>query len=258
MILLISIFGGMLLTVLLYGAGRMLKLSNFWAAVLAAGLPTLAYLGYAVGRWPGLDVVTLHVVAYPTVAVLLFQMYVKKPGQDLHVHWVPKLLIAFFVTITVLYGGFVYIAGNGLPPALAQLLLPNAKGKILHTGFAGSIQHGEEAAKSIAHQRNIEARLARLGWNVEISGLDGLTPGRSDEIRLLLRRTDGGAVAGRQARLGFARPGEPGVSDVVMQEVSAGDYRVQSMLPGTGKWLAVVSFDADGKRLNLEREVGQP
>ena len=36
--LLISIFGGMLLTVLLYAAGRRLRLSNFWAAAERAAV----------------------------------------------------------------------------------------------------------------------------------------------------------------------------------------------------------------------------
>ena len=254
--LLISIFGGMLLTVLLYGAARLVKLSNFWAAVAAAGLPSAAYLFYAVANWPGLDVVTLHVVTYPTVSVLLFQLYENKPGKDLHVHWVPKLLIGFFVVITVVLGGFVYIAGHGLPPALAERLLPDAKGKTLHTGFAGVIEHGEEAAKSIAQQRNIDARLAKLGWNVEVSGLDALSRERSSEIRVLLRKADGGGVTGRQLRFGLSRPGQPAPAGQLMQEAGSGDYRTSIALPAAGAWLATISFAADGKRIVLEHAVG--
>jgi hypothetical protein len=254
--LLISIFGGMLLTVLLYGAARLIKLSNFWAAVAAAGLPSAAYLLYAVANWPGLDVVTLHVIAYPTVSVLLFQLYENKPGKDLHVHWVPRLLIAFFVVITVVLGGFVYVAGHGLPPALAERLLPNAKGKSLHTGFAGVVEHGEEAAKSIAQHRNIEARLAKLGWNVEVTGLDALSRERSSEIKVLLRKADGRGVSGQHLLFGLSRPGQPAPAGQAMEEVGSGDYRTSIELPAAGAWLAMISISDGGKRIVLEHAVG--
>lgn len=254
--LLISIFGGMLLTALLYWAARFIKLSNFWSSVAAAGLPVFAYLIYAANRWPGLDVVTLHLVTYPTISVLLFQMYEKKPGSELTVHWVPKLLIAFFVVITVVLGGFVYIAGHGLPPALAQWVLPDAKGKTLHTGFAGVLEHGEEAAKSIAHQRNIDARLAKLGWTVEVTGLNDLVPARASEVKVQLRRNDGQGVIGQQLRLALIRPGDPAGSGVLMQEVEPGDYRVSLAMPAGGAWLAQLSLMADGKRITLEHAVG--
>lgn len=254
--LLISIFGGMLLTALLYWAGRSVKLSNFWSAVAAAGIPVFAYLIYAVSRWPGLDVVTLHLVTYPTISVLLFQMNEKKPGRDDGVHWVPKLLIAFFLVITTVLGGFVYIAGHGLPPAMAQWLLPNAQGKTLHTGFAGVLEHGEEAAKSIAHQRNIDARLAKLGWNVEVTGLNDLVPVHPGEVRVQLRQSDGQGVAGQQLRLALIRPGDPAGAGVVMKEVEPGDYRVSLALPAGGAWLAQLSLNADGKRITLEHTVG--
>ena len=254
--LLISIFGGMLLTALLYWGARFIKLSNFWSAVAAAGLPVFAYLIYAVSRWPGLDVVTLHLVTYPTISVLLFQMYEKKPGSDPGVHWVPKLLIAFFVVITIVLGGFVYIAGHGLPPALAQWLLPNAKGKTLHTGFAGVLEHGEEAAKSIAHRRNIDARLAKMGWKVDVTGLNDLAPGRPGEVRVQLHQSDGRGVVGQQLMLALIRPGDPAGNGLVMQEVEPGDYRVSLALPAGGAWLAQLSLIADGKRITLEHAVG--
>jgi hypothetical protein len=254
--LLISIFGGMLLTVILYAAARFIRLSNFWAAVAAAGLPSAAYLFYAFVNWPGLDVVTLHVVTFPTVSVLLFQLYESKPGTDIHVHWVPKLLIGFFVILTAVLGSFVYIAGNGLPPVLAELLLPNARGKTLHTGFAGVIEHGEEAAKSIAQQRNIEARLARLGWNVEVAGLEALNTERNSEVRLLLRQADGAGVSGQHLFFALTRPGQSAPAGQPMRESGSGDYRAQAVLPSQGAWVAVINFDAGGKRIVLEHAVG--
>lgn len=255
--LLISIFGGMLLTALLYGGARLAKLSNFWAAVVAAGLPSAAYVAYAFSRWPGLDVVTMHVVAYPTVSLLCYMLYENKPGSERHVHWVPKLLIGFFVVLTVVLGGFVYIAGHGLPPTLAERLLPNAKGKTLYTGFAGTVEHGKDAAKSIAQQRNIEARLAKLGWNVEVVGLDALGTVHGSEISVLLRNADGSGVSGRQVRFALSRPGQAVPAGQPMDEVGSGDYRASTVLPAAGVWLATISIAAKGKDIVLEHAVGR-
>lgn len=256
MSLLITIFGGMLLTVLLYAAGRSLRLSNFWSAVAAAGVPTFVYMAYAAMTGPGLDTITMHVIAYPTVAVMLFLLYGEKAGYGGRGHWAPKLLVAFFVTITILYGGFVYVAKQGLPPGLAALVLPNASKNKVHTGFAGVVAHGEDAAKSIAQHRNMEEKLARLGWHVEVVGLDALRPEHANEVQVLVRNQQGALVQGAQVNLALGRPGQK--ADEVIALVASGDsgYHGMTALPGEGAWLAVISLESQGERVELQRIVG--
>jgi len=254
--LFVSIFGGMLLTVIVFGVVRHFKLSNFWAAVIAAGLPSFAYMAYALVNWPGLDVLTMHVVAYPTVALLLFQVGGAKDGPYQKVHWVPKLIIGFFVIITIILGGLVYIAGKGVSPSIAQWLLPNIEGKTVHTGFAGVVAHGEEASKSIAHHRNMENKLAKLGWSVEVTGLDALRPGRADLVRVSISGKDGGAIAGVRVRLGLGRPGQPPERVQELPGTSDGSHRANISLPAAGAWLATLILEGRGERIVLERVVG--
>lgn len=255
--LLITVFGGMLLTALLYAVGRLFRLTNFWAAVTAAGLPSVAYLFYAFAQWPGLDVVTMHVVAYPTVSLLFYLLYERKPGKDLDLHWAPKLLIGFFVTLTMLLGCFVYVAVNGLPMALTQRLLPNARGKIVHTGFSGIVEHGEEAANGIAQHREIGLRLAKLGWSVEVSGLDALNNGRSEEVKVLLSKA-GAGVGGQRLSFALSRPGQRAQSGQDMREVGPGDYRSSVLLPASGgTWVALITIEAKGGPIFLEHDFGQ-
>jgi hypothetical protein len=258
MSLLVTIFGGMLLTALLYGVASRTRLSNFWSAVLAAGLPSVAYLVYAFAHWPGLDVVTMHVVAFPTVSLLLYLLYEGKPGESKKIHWVPKLLIAFFVVLTALLGCFVYIAVNGLPPAVTAIVLPNAKGKIVHTGFAGVVEHGEEAANGISVHRDIEARLAKLGWHVEVDGLQALSSTRVSEIKVLLRGADGHGVAGQKLAFALYRPGQHPPAGKTMREMADGDYRTNVELPDAGFWTTAIEIDAAGKRITLEHSIGTP
>jgi nitrogen fixation protein FixH len=252
----LSIFGGMTLTALLYGAGRSLRLSNFWSSVLACGLPTLAYLGYAFVTWPGLDVVTLHVVAYPTVAVLLYQLYGVKANHAQSLHWAPKLMIAFFLGLTLVFGTLVYIAGEGLPPALAQLLLPNAKGKNLHTGFAGVVAHkGDDAAKGLGAYLRNEQKLRELGWRVEIDGLSGLKSGVNNNVTVRIADPQGKGVDQASVSVALARPGDKPGAAVHLNSISDGAYHAQ-LTPGqAGTWVVFLTLVGAGKTVNLEHTV---
>lgn len=254
--LLVTIFGGMLLTVVLYVLGRGLRLSNFWAAVVAAGLPSFMYLAYAMVTGPGLDTITMHVIAYPTVAVMLALLYGEKAKTAGAGHWAPRLLVAFFVVITVLYGGFVYVARQGLPPGLAAVLLPNAGNGKVHTGFAGVVAHGEDAAKSIGHHRNMQNKLARLGWQVEVFGLDALRPGHANEVRVLVRDRAGALVLGIRVSLALGRPGQAPVETVALEPKGEAGYLALMGLPGEGAWLAALSLEAKGERVELQRIIG--
>jgi hypothetical protein len=256
MSLLLTIFGGMLLTVLLYALGRGLRLSNFWSAVAAAGVPSFIYLAYALVSRPGLDTITMHVIAYPTVAVMLFLLYGEKNSSAGAGHWAPRLLIGFFAAITVLYGGFVYVAKQGLPPGLAALLLPNAADNRVHTGFAGVVAHGEEAAKSITQHRNMEEKLARLGWRVEVVGLDALRPDHANEVRVLVRDGQGALVPGIRAQLALGRPGQPPQEVILLESAGEAGYRALTALPGEGTWLAAIGLESQGERVELQRVVG--
>jgi nitrogen fixation protein FixH len=251
--LLVSIFGGMLLTAVLYGAGRRARLSNFWSAVVAAGLPSFAYLLYAGARWPGLDVVTLHVVTYPTVAVLLSQLYGAKADHARSLHWAPKLMIVFFVCLSVVYGGLVYVAGNGLPPALARLLLPNVADKNIHTGFAGVVEHHREAAKVIGQHQKMEARLARLGWAVEATGLSSAVAGQAVPVVVRLRDGSGAGVEGVEVSVALTRPGQQGQGEVLpLIPIRAGDYQGQLPALAAGSWVARIGLRYRGEMIVLE------
>lgn len=252
----ISIFGGMALTALLYGAGRQFRLSNFWSAVLACGLPTVTYLGYAFATWPGLDVVTLHVVAYPTVAVLLYQLYGTKANHAQNLHWAPKLMIAFFLGLTLIFGSLVYIAGEGLPPALAQILLPNAKGKNLHTGFAGVVAHkGEDAAKGLGSYLRNEQKLKDLGWRVDVVGLAALKVGGDNDVSLRIADAQDRGVDQAVVQVALARPGDKPGPGLSMNGLGDGRYHVRVAAAQAGTWVVFLTLAGSGETVRLEHTV---
>jgi nitrogen fixation protein FixH len=237
MTLLIGIFGGMLLAALVYGLGRLAGLSNFWAAVAAATLPTFIYLAYAAATRPGLDVITLHVIAFPTVAILLSQLYGAKADHGRTLHWAPKLMVLFFLAISVIFGGFVYIAVQGLPPGLARLLLPDTGGKNVHTGFAGVVEHAQGAAKAIGQHLAMDHRLAQLGWQVEVSGLAGLRAGQPGTLSVRVSGADGQAVDGMRVTVRLNRPGQQQGIELVADGGTGGHHAGIPPLEA-GTWVA--------------------
>jgi len=253
--LLTTIFGGMILTAVLYGLGRLGRLSNFWAAVMSALVPSLAYLAYASLTWPGLDTITMHIVAYPTVSVLLSQLYSAKADHSRTLHWAPKLMVGFFVFLSLVYGALAYIAGNGLPPAIAQWWLPNIEGKVVHTGFAGVVEHHQEAAKVIGHQQKIGLKLARLGWSVEVDGLENPRAGVAFPLTLVVTDTDGRGVEGVDAVLNLARIGQVDGQDVLLSRTAAGSFAGQGPALEPGNWMARVRLRQAGESLELEHEI---
>lgn len=253
--LFVTIFGGMLLTAIMYGLGRLARLSNFWSAVIAGALPTVAYLIYAVVSQPGLDVITIHVVAYPTVAVLFGLLYGSKADHSANMHWIPKLIVLFFVGLTVLMGAFVYIARQGIPPNLAQLLLPDAKGKILHTGFAGVVEHSQEAANSISTHLDMQSKLTKLGWRLVVTGLSDLRDGVESPVEVLINDSETRPVENVKVALELSRPGQRGEVEL---NLTGGLGGYHATLPGLqrGHWVAHIKLTrASGDTIDLEHDV---
>ncbi len=257
--LLYTLFGGMILTALLYGLGRWLRLSNFWAAVLGCGIPTVLYLVMAIGAWPGLDVVTMHVVAYPTVAVLLFQLYGAKADHAKTLHWAPKLMIGFFLSISVLFGFLIYVSSQGLPPALAHYLLPNTQGKTIHTGFAGVVAHRQsDTAKSIGQHLSNAHKLNQLGWNVEVNGLGDLQPGQERSVRVRLKDRAGAGVNEASVSLALSRPGSEPELNVNLAKLEPGLFSGLVTVSGTGTWVAHTTLQSGDETIRLEHAFALP
>ncbi|MBI5938453.1 MAG: FixH family protein [Betaproteobacteria bacterium] len=251
--LLFTLFGGMLATAAVYGGLRSLRVGNFWAAVAASGGIGLVYIAYAAVARPGLDTVSIHLVAYPTVAVVLAQLYDTRKNQRLH--WAPRLIVGLFLTVSVLFGGLAYISSHGLPQAVAQWFLPGAQGKSVHTGFAGVVEHDREAAKGIGQHLKAEHALASLGWEVEVEGVDRLSASRAAEVAIKLRDRTNRGVDPARVGLAFARPGQPAGAVSQLSRVGQGRYLAHVGPLEAGTWVAHLVIEAGTRTIAIERTI---
>ena len=119
----LTLFGGLAAVIALFLIARARRLPAELSALLAAGIPLLAYFVYLFGRWPGLDVVAMHIALFLSAAMVL-AVYEKYRARQTRMHWVPKAFILFFVVLALMNAGFLYLATKGLPPELAALFLP--------------------------------------------------------------------------------------------------------------------------------------
>jgi nitrogen fixation protein FixH len=251
-----TLFGGLAVVLILFSlTGR---LPHPVRALIAAGIPLLGYFVYIIGRWPGLDVVAIHVAVYSSAALvmLMIKRFQVKSGGKLH--WAPKALVVFFLLLTLLMAGFLYISTQGLPPWVAAMVLPGADKVRIRTGFSGVLEHGQEAAKTINSQLSEQYRQNRLGWDVAVQGLR--VPSKGDNsIVVEAGDADGRPLTGLTAMLYAKRPGEAGEGmPQIMHETTAGTFEARLHLPASGLWLVSLSLTRGEERHHQEWEVRVP
>jgi nitrogen fixation protein FixH len=103
----------------------------------------------------------------------------------------------------------------------------------------------------------MDDRLAKLGWDVVVEGLNRLNSKHRSEVKVILHHSDGSSVTGQQVSIGLSRPGQHAPEGVPMREVSSGDYRASVELSESGVWVAEIRFSAEGKGIVLEHVVGE-
>lgn len=237
----LTLFGGLAAVLLLYAVARALRMPSELAGLVAAGIPLFAYIATLFGTWPGLDVVAIHIAVFIIAAFVLvvFSRYRTKQSS---MHWVPKALIVFFLVLIVMNAGFLYVSTKGLPPALANLLLPGGGNKTLHTGFAGTTRHGEEAAKAIGADLSRQHRNDELGWRVRVEGLRMPTVGRN-VVTVFADDRNGRPLANLVGEWRVGRPGAELTSVPLMATVD-GQYEARLDFAGAGLWLVELRLEA--------------
>jgi FixH len=230
----LTLFGGLAVVILLFALARAARIPAEIAGLLAAGLPLLAYFVYLIGRWPGLDVVAIHIAVFISAGFVLV-VFSRYRSKQQRMHWVPKALIAFFCLLAVMNAGFLYVATKGLPPALAGLLLPSGKIETIHTGFAGTTRHGREAAKAIGADLSREDLNARLGWSVRVEGLRQPATGEN-AVFVAVENERGMLLSDLQGAIKLARPGGA-AKTYPLSPTGRGQYETRVNFEGSGLWV---------------------
>lgn len=231
-----SLFGGLVAVFVLYLLGGMIRsLPPILRALLAGLIPLLGYFVLIVGNWPGLDVVAMHISVFLAAGLVLYAVSQFRRRSTGRMHWVPKLLIAFFIGLVVVNGSLLYIATKGLPEPLGRWWL-GSDGGAVYSGFSGVVRHGQSAAKAVSSELSQVHRESELGWQVDVVGLDGSEAERVVEVRVKDRT--GLPVDRIDAELRLLRPGAADAAlTLPLGALAPGVYGGVLGLPASGRWL---------------------
>lgn len=240
-----TLFGGLIAVLALYAAGGLVRgLPPVLRAVLAGLVPLVAYFVLIVGRWPGLDVVAIHISVFLAAALVLFALNQFRRRGSGRMHWVPKLLTGFFIGLVFVNASLLYIATRGLPEPVARWWL-GSDGRAVYSGFSGVVRHDQDAAKAVSSELSAAYRESLLGWRVEVSGLD--RGGASRALRIRVRDRTGLPVDDAVAEVRLQRPGAAAPTlTVPLDPVEAGVYTGTLTVPGGGRWLVELRLTRDG------------
>ena len=251
-----TLFGGVVLIVVLYYGLRLFKLPNYWCGVMSAAIPMAIYSVIAARDWPGLDLVTMHATVFAATAVVLSLINGRRrvPGEKLH--WAPKLFIGFFAVLFLLLGVFAYIATNGLPDWIAKRVMPGGEHGGVHTAFAGVVPHGEDAAKGMSEHLKQRQKQNSLGWQITVAGLDRLALNQANEVTLRLQDRVGAPLTDASAQLILSRPAQRVADAIITFSPGApGFYRGSLQLTQTGQWHALLRVQYGNDAIEIEQPI---
>jgi FixH. len=237
----LTLFGGLAAVLVLFAVMRAFRMPAELAGLVAAAVPLFVYIASLFGQWPGLDVVAIHIAVFIMAAFVLVVLS-RYRARQAGMHWVPRALIAFFVVLIVMNAGFLYVSTKGLPPSLADLLLPGGENKTLHTGFAGTTRHGEEAAKAVGADLSRRHRNEQLGWQVRVEGLRMPSVGQN-AVTVFADDRNGRPLVNLA---GEWRVGRPGAEQAIIPLKAAvdGQYEARLEFSGAGLWLVDLQLDS--------------
>lgn len=229
-----TLFGGLLFAVFLFFSSRRLGLSNYWAGILSGALPFLVYLIYSSYHWPGGDVLTIHFAVFLATAGVLIAFGGMQRRKE-KMHWAPKLLIIFFVSLVILNAVLLSISSRGLPDKLAGVFLPNPEHQKIHTVFPGVVPHDRNKLYE-PHLQQVEKQ-KNLGWEVAIEGLEQLRGDTAKVLTIVLHDKEQQPIQGAKIRLGMWRMANSRDDRVYdFKEIDAGKYQVEVIPTYPGRW----------------------
>lgn len=252
---LVTLFGGLGAVLVLYALGGFIRgIPPMLRATLAGVIPLLAYFVLILGKWPGLDVVAMHISVFLAAALVMGALaQFRRRGKRMH--WAPKLLIVFFTGLVVFNAGLLYVANSGLPEPIGRWWM-GGEGKV-YSGFSGVVAHDQAAAKAVSSELSESYRESRLGWQVETDPqmADGMV-----HVMVRVRDRTGLPVDNVRGEIQLIRPGATSASaQLALAASDAGAYQGALALPATGRWLLDTRlYLGEELRHHGTQEISQP
>ncbi|HKK06127.1 MAG TPA: FixH family protein [Gammaproteobacteria bacterium] len=202
------------------------------------------YVPYAILRWPGADVFSIHLAIYLVTTYILGVITSQRDhrrGTGKWFHWAPAVIVLFFATIVSIDSVLIVIAQKGVGPEVTQWLLPKpryAEGPGVHSFFPGTVPHDYQNRADDYNEYLVQVKKQReRGWQLHNGWIGTPRVGSPEIYRLTVNDRNGQPVTGASVKGTFMRPSNVKMDrPFTMEEIDRGVYQVSMSLPEPGIW----------------------
>ncbi len=284
-------FGSLLAFSLFFLFFKVMRWGGKISALATAASMLLVYVPLAVTHWEGIDVFAIHFAFFMMIPYGLgiitgvHEERREREGKDSiekGMHWIPSLIVIFFITIAIVDSFIISSATGGLDTALAKILLPKASGKNISQNisskFTGAVanDHQDEEKRFDRYVLKLKKQRER-GWIIQ-GGWDTPPPmvNQASLFTFIAKDKTGEPITGATVTTEFRRSSDMKKDTLIpFDEIGAGIYSASVALPLAGCWImrvlvvkgvneheikgeTEISTIIDGKVINPTCQEGEP
>jgi len=252
---------------------KVLHWSGTMSSLTTAALMLLLYVPFSITHWEGIDVFAIHFAFFMMIPYglgIITGVHAERRALDGNnsvkkgLHWIPALIIVFFILIAVVDSIIISFATTGLGGGLAQIILPEGAsddvGKKISSQFTGAVSNNlqDEEKQFDEYVASLQKQRER-GW--QISGGWDKTPQVNQEttFRLIAKDKSGTPITGANVTSEFRRSSNMKLDKLyTLKETEQGVYSASVTLPLQGCWMmkVLVNKGDDVHEIKGETEVG--
>lgn len=245
------------------------------SALVTAALMLLMYVPLSASHWAGIDVFAIHFAFFMMIPYGLgiitgvHEERKQREGVDelkTGMHWIPGLIIVFFILIAVVDSIIITFATKGVDGDLAKLVLPKSisgdAGEGLESQFTGNVAYDlqDEEERFDLYVKQLKKQKQR-GWQITGGWVDTKPVlNQGSLFQLTLKDKAGQAVKDAKIHVSFLRSSKMSVDqDYTLLESKQGVYGKTVTLsePGCWKMHIIISRGGDEHVIRGDSEVAE-
>ena len=243
--------GSLLAFFLFFVFFKILHLGGKMAALATASLMLLIYVPLSITHWVGIDVFAIHFAFFMMIPYGLGIITgVHEERRQLEgeqsiqkgMHWIPALIIVFFILIAVVDSFIISSATTGLNTSLSKLLLPKAASneisRNISSQFTGAVSNDlqDEEKKFDKYVAKLQKQRER-GWRIGGGWDETPVIKKPGVFRLSVKDKSGKPITGATVMTEFRRASAMKYDQLIqLKETGQGIYSSSVTLPLAGCW----------------------
>ncbi len=222
------------------------------SALATAGLMLLIMVPLSVTHWAGIDVFAIHFAFFMMIPYGLgIITAVQDERRDLEgdaaavkkgMHWIPALIIVFFIFLAVVDSFIISSATSGLNTSLSKILMPEPASEDvsqnISSQFTGAVSNNNQDEEKQFDEYVLQLKKQReRGWRVGGGWDKSPIINKSSVFSLTAKTRSGELITDATVTTEFRRASDMAFDKHYdLKEVSAGKYAVPVSLPLAGCW----------------------